>query len=879
MRTLKFLFFVFCLVFLLPQAGNAEKVKKNVLYLNSYHHGYQWSDSIHDGIRSVLEESEYKIDLQVEYMDAKKYNYDDVTGMLLRLYKEKFDGERFDVVLVSDNDAFSFVRHYRDILFPGVPLVFCGVNDIKDSELDQGNMTGVVENFDLVLTLDVAIKLHPDKRRMVVVGDESTAGLAIKQQVEDGVRLYRDRLEVEYWTHMSLGDMLDRVELLPSDTFLFFIPYYQPLEGKFYTAEEVMEAIYAHSNVPIYTAWEFLLGHGAVGGRLLSGFKHGQSAASMVLQILGGKSAGDIPVYREPTGQYSFDYNVMKRLNINETLLPEGSSIINAPKAFYELSKELFWTIMTSFALLLVAMVFLIVAMLERRKVERKIKDQLAFQEILMDTIPQLVSWKDANGFYLGANRAFNEFFGVSEHESVITRTTMEVASDSDYGKWSTGEDLLIIRGGVPLRKVRRKLVDSKGQQAWIEVNKVAVRDQSRRIVGVLSTVDNVTTERNLEKQLLQSQKMEAIGTLAGGIAHDFNNILTSIINSTELAAGDVEPDSVTHKDLKRVLKAARRGGWVVKQILAFSRPSKEGLRPMDIGAVVIEVLGLVETSMPSNIDVHSHVKADLACVRADPTQIHQVIMNLCTNAFHVLRDTGGLIEVRVEDASLDKDAAEMLNLEPGEFVRIAVADDGPGISMDIVDKIFDPFFTTKDKTEGTGLGLAVVHGIVKGHRGGIQVVGRPGGGTIFEVFLPKGDAVGPVCSPLDGVDHPAGGNILFVEDDEDQLHTTPRLLKAMGYSVTAMGEPEKAAHMVENMPHGFDLIISDYDMPGMSGTELAKRVAEVAPMLPVILVSGREDAVAAATHLPNIRRVVIKPYDKNDLTAAIGSVLKEGIR
>jgi len=877
MRTLKYSFFVFCFVLLLPLAGNAEKVKKNVLYLNSYHHGYRWSDSIHDGIRSVLNESEYKIDLQVEYMDAKKFNYEDVTGMLLRLYKEKFDGERFDVVLVSDNDAFTFARQYRETLFPGVPLVFCGVNDIKDDALAQGNITGVVENFDFLLTLDVAFKLHPDKRRMVVVGDESTAGLAIKQQVEDAVHLYRDRLEVEYWTRMSLGAVLDRVELLPPDTFLFFIPYYQPLGGKFYTAEEVMEAIYAHSNVPIYTAWEFLLGHGAVGGRLLSGFQHGQAAASMVLQILGGKSANGIPVYREPTGQYAFDYNVMKRLGIDEDLLPEGSTIINAPKAFYELSKELFWTIMISFALLLVVMVFLVVAMIERRKVERKIKDQLAFQEILMDTVPQLVSWKDVNGRYLGANRAFIEFFGVPESTGVIAKTTMELTSDSDYGKWATDADMVVINGQAPLRKVRRKLVDSKGNQAWIEVNKVPVRDQSGRIVGVLSTVDNVTTERNLEKQLLQSQKMEAIGTLAGGIAHDFNNILTSIINSTELAAGDVELDTVTHKDLQRVLKAARRGGWVVKQILAFSRPSKEGFRATDVGAVVTEVLGLVEASMPGSIDVRAHVEANLACVHADPTQIHQVIMNLCTNAFQALRETGGMIEVRVGAALLNEEDAGMLNLEPGEYVRIAVADDGPGIPQDIVDKIFDPFFTTKDKTEGTGLGLAVVHGIVKGHRGGIQVLGRPGGGTVFEIFLPKGAEAGAVCSPSDGVEHPAGGSILFVEDDEDQLHTTPRLLKAMGYSVTAVGEPAKAALMVENMPHDFDLIISDYDMPGMSGTELAKRVAEAAPSLPVILVSGREDAASAALPLPNIKRVVIKPYDKNDLTAAIGSVLKEG--
>ena len=293
---------------------------------------------------------------------------------------------------------------------------------------------------------------------------------------------------------------------------------------------------------------------------------------------------------------------------------------------------------------------------------------------------------------------------------------------------------------------------------------------------------------------------------------------------------GDLELGSGTYKDLKRVLKAAGRGGGVVKQILTFSLPSKEGFRDTDVGAVVAEVLSLMESSMPGSISVLGHVEPDLACVYADPTQIHQVVMNLCTNAFQALRETGGMIEVRVEEAFLSEEDAGMLNLEPGEYVRIGVADDGPGIPRDITDKIFDPFFTTKDKTEGTGLGLAVVHGIVKGHKGGIHAFGRPGGGTVFEIYLPKGDVTEVSCSLSPRPVRQAGGSILFVEDDEDQLQSTPRLLNGMGYSVTAVGEPEEAAIMVESAPHRFDLVITDFDMPGMSGTELANRLADVAP-------------------------------------------------
>ena len=869
------LIFSLCLATLLAAAPVwAEKVRKNVLYLNSYHHGYQWSDEILGGVRSVLVESEFKIDLQIEYMDFKKYRYDDVGGMLLRLYEEKFAGEGFDVIMTSDNDAFDFASQYREVLFPGVPIVFSGVNDLREEQLVQGDVTGVVENFDMALTLDVALRLHADKRRMVVVGDESSAGLAIKRQIESVTPQFRDRLDVEYWTNLSLGEVHDRVRTVPRDTFLFFIPYYQTIDGRFFTAEEVMQTIYAHSSVPIYTAWEFLLGHGAVGGRLLSGFNHGQTAADMTLRVLRGERASDIPVFREPTGEYAFDHVVLDKLSVDQTLLPDGSRIINAPKAFYELPKELFWTIIVSFFLLVVVLLFLVLSMDERRKVERKIKDQLAFQETLMNTAPQLVSWKGVDGLYLGANRAFAEFFGFKDGGEIVEKSPTDIMRDADYARWAADVDRAALVEEKEFVKERRSLIDAEGREAWLEVTKAPIRDQSGKVVGVLSTADNITKEQELEKQLLQSQKMEAIGTLAGGIAHDFNNILTSIINSTELAVGDVEQDSVTRKDLERALKAARRGGRVVKQILAFSRPSTEGFRSIDLGGVVAEAINLLEASLPSSIEVRATFEPNLAQVQADPTQMHQVAMNLCTNAFHALRETGGVIEVRMDHAKLGEEHGALLGIEPGEYVRLTVEDNGPGIPPEIADKIFEPFFSTKDKTEGTGLGLAVVHGIIHSHRGGLQAFPREGGGAVFEIYLPMAESE----SFSDGVDakrpFSGGAEILFVEDDEDQLVTTPRLLEAMGHRVTAMARPTEAADMVVGVPHRFDLVITDYDMPGMSGADLAAKAAQAAPGLPVIMVSGREDAAPAVADLPNVRRVVIKPYDKDDLSAAIHAVL-----
>ncbi len=855
----------------LPALSFADQDKKHVLYLNSYHNGYKWSDGLLEGVRTVLNKSQFKVDLQIEYMDAKKFNYNVISENLFALFKEKFKNETFDSIVISDNDALNFINKHRQELFPGVPVVFCGINDLQEADIAAGNITGVVEAFDFLATLEVAKTLHPEKDHLVILIDSSTAGVTIRHQAEKIIESHQTGLHIEFWVQLSLEETQQRVGKLPKNTFLFIAPYYQTINGRFFTSEEVSEAIYRHSSVPIFTSWEFMVGHGAVGGRVLSGNAHGKIAGEMTLNILQGTKAESISIIKEPSGIYVFDHKVMEKLGINQKLLPENSTIINTPASIYAISKELFWTIMVSFVLLLLALISMFGAMLERRKVERKIIDQLAFQETLMDTIPQLVSWKDTGGKYLGANRAFMDFFGIHNTQVVVGKTTMEILSDRSYSDWSVSADAGVVDNKKAFRKIRRKVTGNNGTEAWIEVNKVPLIGQGGRIVGILSTAENITKEQNLEKQLLQSQKMEAIGTLAGGIAHDFNNILTTIINSTELAIGDIQPGTQTEADLKRVLKAARRGGRVVQQILSFSRPSREGFRPTDLSSVAQEVIHLMEASMPANITVTSNFAADGGFyVLADPTQMHQATLNLCTNAFHALRKTGGNINIGLSRLSPEEGKATLVSSPTGTIIKLSVADNGPGIKPEILDKIFDPFFSTKSKTEGTGLGLAVVHGIVKSHQGIIRVLCGAEGGSTFEICLPETEAWEENTSGTLASTAHTGGHILFIEDDEDQLQSTPRLLEEMGFTVTALREPAVALQLISSAVNIFDIIITDFDMPGMSGTDLAGRLPHIA----VILVSGRDDARTAAKEYPNILKVVIKPYDKNDLMEAIREVM-----
>lgn len=872
-------FFAICtlaLIHFLPVSAIADAEKKSVLFINSYHNGYHWSDGLLEGVRSVLNASRFKIDLQIEYMDAKKFKYETISKNLHALYLEKFKNEQFDIVIVSDNDALNFVNEYRDELFADIPVVFCGINDLQPSDIRGGKTTGVVELFDLIATLRVAKKLHPKRDHLIILIDESTAGNAIRHQVERITEKENLGLDIEYWIQLSLEEAQKRVRLLPDNSFIFIAPYYQTINGRFYTSEEVSESIYRHSSVPIYTAWEFMVGYGAVGGKVLSSQEHGRTAGNMALEILSGKNIGDIPVINEPGGVYLFDHKVMENLKIDQKLLPENKSIINAPETIYSVSIEIFWTIMISFVLLLLAMVSMLGAMMERRKVERKIIDQLAFQETLMDTIPQLVSWKDTEGKYLGANQAFMDFFGIKKTEDVVGKSTNEIVGDKPYSDWSVTTDATTVLNKKAFRKERKQVRKGDNSDAWIEVNKVPLIGQGDRVVGVLTTAENVTKEQSLEKQLLQSQKMEALGTLAGGISHDFNNILTSIINSTELAIGDLTPGSQTEADLERVLKASRRGGRLIQQILSFSRPSREGFRPTDMGSIAQEVIHLLDASMPANILISMSIDAEQKfIVHADPTQVHQAILNLCTNAYHALRQTGGKISIELSKDQPDKTKPLLIPIDQGEFIQITISDNGPGIPADIIDKIFDPFFSTKSKPEGTGLGLAVVHGIVKNHRGTIQLESTAESGSTFRIFLPVStrDKENPSCRWEKSIDIQA--HILFVEDDDDQLLTTPRLLKGMGFSVTPIKDPVEAAQRCTSGNENFDLIITDFDMPALSGADLAKQV----PHLPVILISGREDAHLAAKGVQNVQQVIIKPYDKQDLLKAIKNVLQKEIQ
>jgi PAS domain S-box-containing protein len=420
------------------------------------------------------------------------------------------------------------------------------------------------------------------------------------------------------------------------------------------------------------------------------------------------------------------------------------------------------------------------------------------------------------------------------------------------------------------------------GVMLELDVITWSVSDSLGNIISHVALIRDVSYEMQLENQLRRAQRMEAIGTLAGGIAHDFNNTLASVITCTEMALEESLEGSTLRELLDIVLKSGLRGKNLVKQILTFSRQGEQKRQDVRVDLVVNECLKLLRATLTPSIEIRLHIDKNIGLVFADPTQIQQIVMNLCTNAVHAMRgQSHGEMDIWLDNVDIEQFAVtKFVNLLPGRYLCLSVRDNGHGMDEKTIDRIFDPFFSTKGQSEGTGLGLSVIHGIVSNHGGAITVESKPDQGSQFKVYLPSLDKSTNVTTDTSSMPIISGTEcILLVDDEEDLVFGTERMLKQLGYKVIARTDPLVALQLFSAEPERFDLIITDQAMPHMNGTELARKLTRIRPDIPVILCTGYDTVSSGDTNdigetAEFINELALKPLIREEIASMIRRVL-----
>jgi PAS domain S-box-containing protein len=547
--------------------------------------------------------------------------------------------------------------------------------------------------------------------------------------------------------------------------------------------------------------------------------------------------------------------------------------------------KQIFMIIGIGFAIVIIMLLWMVSlkSQVKSRTKElaestQQLKETNLLLNAVMKNTTDAVFIKNLEGEYILANESTYKAMG-KPLKQVIGKTDVQL-----FPKGSADiiqeVDALVVAEGKP-QLAEEKIDTAYGETYWL-ANKSPYFDESNNVVGIIGISRNITELKNaqfekekLQNQLSQAHKMEAIGTLTGGIAHDFNNILSPILGFTEMLQEDLPKNSPEQANLSQIIKAGFRAKDLVRQILTFSRQNDHELIPIKIQSILKEALKLLRSSIPKTIDIQTEIDPYCGVVLIDPTQLHQIIMNLATNAYHAMQDSGGKLTVILKQIKIELKSVMFSDLIPGKYALLKVIDTGIGIKKDMIDKIFDPYFTTKKKDKGTGLGLSIVQGIIKSCHGHIHIYSEYGQGTEIHVYLPiMKESSGK--RKIDQLSSIKGGTekILIVDDEESIVKMEKKMLERLGYRVTATNDSRKALEIFKANPEKFDLVITDMTMPYMTGIQLANEIKNTRIDTPIIICSGFSDQVNQDTYEEiGIQGYITKPVIKREMAQMIKEV------
>jgi signal transduction histidine kinase/ActR/RegA family two-component response regulator len=854
----------------------AKDALPEVLVLLSRNPSDTWATAELDGILLGLRSGPSPVAATVEWMDWQGTSGVDYDQYLLSYYAKKYAQHRVRVVMGADEPALTFLLAHRDALFPQAQVVFSGVMKAEDS-FREGRpwLTGVVEDGDPAATVRMAMSLQPKLSRLYILEDSTMSGAGVKRRIERDMPEESKRILLELLRADTAQALFTAVEHLPPDSAV--------LLTRSRVARRMLTEFRARCPVPIYGQRSPAHLDGMVAGALVDGGWHGEAAGRLALRLLAGESAANISLVRDVPLRIVADFREMNRFGFSFAVLPPEVEILNRPLNVWNEYPTLAITIAAALASLTVLVLLLGSALRQKRRAADALKNSLSLLNATFDATADGVLAVDSAGKVTGYNHQF----------LTLWRIPPELAARRDDGALLSNVVGQLRNPELFLKRVQQLYATPEAESFdFIEFKDGRIFERRSRpqrlegrIVGRVWNFADITERRRgeqkhrkLEAELAHAHKLEALGTLAGGIAHDFNNLLTAIIGYTQLGRDALPPDHPVRTDLEVVLSASDRARDLVQQILMFSRKGPAEHRYITLNSVVKDAVRLLRASVPASIDLRCEIRDVEHTVLADGSQVNQAILNLGGNAAHALGRQSGQITIRLEPVEVNATVArEQPQLREGRFVCLSVIDTGQGMDAETLPRIFDPFFTTKEPGEGTGLGLAVVHGIMKGHNGAVTVESTLGAGTTFRLYFPEVEA--PASgnpAPLVVAATTRNESLLVIDDDAKVLHVTERLLQSLGYDVTACRGPEGALEVLRTRSAEIDGVVTDLNMPKMSGLEFTAELRRICPEMPVVLVTGflGDGEVEQQAGELGIEEVVEKPFTSGTLGTAVRTAL-----
>lgn len=721
-------------------AQSAPPAPIAVLYLNSYHQGFPWSDNITRGIRETFAKSSTEIDLWVEYMDTKRFPGGVNTERLYGLYHRKYRKKRFAAIIASDNAAFDFVLNYRTELFGNAPVVFCGVNHFSPETIaGQRNITGIAESPDYKSTIDLAPRLFPDTHEVVIAMPDTITAVADKKLIETIAPTLRPRLKISFWEGLELEELEARASTLKPGTVILSNGVVRTRAGQLLSGFEKVKNLAHVAQVPVLVAREDDFGSGALGGRMISGLTQGRQAAGLVLDILGGKKADDLPVVTEGANPYMFDYKAMMRFGVSRSQLPEGSIVINRPPPPFQRYEGLFWAALAVILVLGAFISGLVFLIAKRRRAEAALRESEGRLRAFLDYSTAGIFLKDMEGRYVLVNKALAQRYGLPIEE-VVGRIATELQSP-EMAAVTESHDAEVAATRAP-REHEVQMTYADGTRHSHLVFKFPVFDSE----GDLSGIGGISTDisdlksaseatRALQAELAYVGRLSSMGEMAAGFAHELNQPLAAIGNFASGCIRRVQRGNNDGNELlpamREIYQQAQRAGDIIRRIRGFV--GNKGYEGIGISTPVVDINVTIRTAanlvsseaLLHGVDMSLQLAPSILRVKADAIQIQQLLVNLSRNA----------IEAMNEAASARRKLTIRTAALSNKWVEIRVFDTGPGIPQEIRDRLFEPFFTTK--ASGMGMGLSICRSIVDAHGGEMTAVNRRWGGADFSVRLP----------------------------------------------------------------------------------------------------------------------------------------------